>query len=338
MYIAKVLSNLGAWEKLQREQPQEFRELNEVIANVHFDSSSLKKKSNSIKDSPIQRFNTAFDEALFGLGWQKTERKYGEGSDFGSSHLDGTKNKIGVDVVLGSFAYAESSIFVKFPIFIRSNLIDTAILILPIRSLAKKISPKQIPGFEVTNKRMKEIASFAPRFPFAIIGVSDEPCKLHIEELSSKFDLFLFENIGLTFTELKLQQERHNCDFKIVLPPQSDKVAKEICAFANNDGGGVLLIGVDDNGNKLGFPKADKDELQRRIGNIAKDNCAPSVVISFMTFELEDDLERCVLGVRINEMDRKPCMSQGKIYIRDNATAVPANPEQVRRLLFGSLE
>jgi predicted HTH transcriptional regulator len=45
----------------------------------------------------------------------------------------------------------------------------------------------------------------------------------------------------------------------------------------------------------------------------------------------------CFLAVRISEIERKPCMTQGKIYIRDNATAIPANPEQVRRLLLGGL-
>jgi predicted HTH transcriptional regulator len=51
----------------------------------------------------------------------------------------------------------------------------------------------------------------------------------------------------VTYSELMLQQERHNCDFKEILPTQSERVAKEICAFANNPGGGVLLIGVNYN-------------------------------------------------------------------------------------------
>jgi hypothetical protein len=313
--------------------------LNEVIENVHFESSPLKKKiPASIKESPTHRLNTAFDEAFSALGWYKTERVYGEGSDFGSSHLDGTKNKIGVDVVLGSFAYAESSVFVKFPIFIRSGLIETAILILPTKLLARKISPKQIPGFEVTQKRIKEIASFAPRFPFVVIGISDEQSKPHVEELTSEFDLFLFENIGLTFAELKLQTEQHNCDFKEHLPEKAEKIAKEICAFANNHKGGILLVGVDDNGNTTGINISEIDRMQRRVLGIARDGCKPNVTVTFKVFAIENIPENCILAVRVNEIERKPCMSQDRIFIRDNATAVPANPEQVRKLLLGTLE
>jgi predicted HTH transcriptional regulator len=82
----------------------------------------------------------------------------------------------------------------------------------------------------------------------------------------------------------------------------------------------------------------EKDEIQIRLGNIARDSCEPSVIISFKSFEIGSDQERCLLAVRINEIERKPCMSQGRIFIRDNATAVPANSNQVRRLLFGNLK
>ena len=181
------------------------------------------------------------------------------------------------------------------------------------------------------------ITPYMPRYPFVIVGISNKQSEIQFEELSSDLDLFLVENIGITFSELRLQQEKQNCDFKEVLPENADHIAKELCAFANNHGGGILLIGIDNDGNITGIPIAKKDEIQMRIGNIAKDSCQPSVVVSFQPFAIDSDQNRCLVAVRISEIERKPCMSKGRIFIRNNATAIPANPDQVRRLLLGNL-
>ena len=49
-------------------------------------------------------------------------------------------------------------------------------------------------------------------------------------------------------------QESNRIEFKAEL---NDKLEKEIGAFLNNKEGGVLYIGVDDNGNPVGMPNID---------------------------------------------------------------------------------
>jgi ATP-dependent DNA helicase RecG len=44
----------------------------------------------------------------------------------------------------------------------------------------------------------------------------------------------------------------------------SKDVGKTICAFSNA-GGGMLLLGVEDNGTIIGVPSAKLDEIQQQI-------------------------------------------------------------------------
>lgn len=54
-------------------------------------------------------------------------------------------------------------------------------------------------------------------------------------------------------------QESNRIEFKAEL---NDKLEKEIGAFLNNKEGGVLYIGVDDNGNPVGMPNIDSMQLK----------------------------------------------------------------------------
>lgn len=58
----------------------------------------------------------------------------------------------------------------------------------------------------------------------------------------------------LTAGEIKLLADRgegDNVDFKLRVPSKIRELSQEVCAFANSDGG-YLLIGVDDNGVIIG--------------------------------------------------------------------------------------
>ena len=62
-------------------------------------------------------------------------------------------------------------------------------------------------------------------------------------------------------------QENNRTEFKAEL---NDKLEKEIVAFLNNREGGVLYIGVDDEGKPVGVPDLDGTQLKiaDRIKNI----------------------------------------------------------------------
>lgn len=68
-------------------------------------------------------------------------------------------------------------------------------------------------------------------------------------------------------------RESNRVELKQVL---NDKLEKEIVAFLNNREGGVLYIGVDDEGNPVGL--TDIDDVQLRIADRIKNNILPATL------------------------------------------------------------
>ena len=65
-------------------------------------------------------------------------------------------------------------------------------------------------------------------------------------------------------------QESNRIELKVDL---NDKLEKEVVAFLNNREGGILYIGVDDNGNPVG--NSDIDSMQLKIADRIKNNILP---------------------------------------------------------------
>ncbi len=68
-------------------------------------------------------------------------------------------------------------------------------------------------------------------------------------------------------------QESNRVEFKAIL---NDKMEKEIVAFLNNREGGVLYIGLDDDGHPL--MNKDLDVTQLKIADRIKNNILPSTM------------------------------------------------------------
>lgn len=68
----------------------------------------------------------------------------------------------------------------------------------------------------------------------------------------------------------------------------NDKLEKEVVAFLNNKEGGILYIGVDDNGKPIGV--SDVDSMQLKIADRIKNNILPSTLGLFdiVTEEIEN--------------------------------------------------
>ncbi len=111
----------------------------------------------------------------------------------------------------------------------------------------------------------------------------------------------------LTDTEyihaLIAEGEHQQQDFKFEIS-DARKIAKTLSAFANTDGG-KLLIGVKDNGKIAGVRS---DEEQYMIEAAAGLYCSPEVNYTMQTYQVEG---RSVLVVQIEESDRKP------VYAKD---------------------
>lgn len=83
-------------------------------------------------------------------------------------------------------------------------------------------------------------------------------------------------------------QESNRVEFKSVL---NDKMEKEVVAFLNNQEGGILYIGVDDDGHPVG--SIDLDSTQLKIADRIKNNILPP------TLGLFDVVTEVVEGVSV---------------------------------------
>ena len=115
--------------------------------------------------------------------------------------------------------------------------------------------------------------------------------------------------------------EHQQQDFKFEIS-DARKIAKTLSAFANTDGG-RLLIGVKDNG-KIAGVRSDEAAAQLY--------CRPEVDYSMQTFHVEG---RSVLVVQIDESEHKPVFAKdenGKslAYIRIKDENILATPVHLR--------
>lgn len=126
---------------------------------------------------------------------------------------------------------------------------------------------------------------------------------------------------------LILQGEHQKQDFKFQVN-DSRKIARTISAFANTDGG-KLLIGVKDNGVVAGVRS---DEEFYMIEAAANMYCKPVMSFAHRTWNVEG---KTVLEIDIPPMDEKPCFAENETgkwmaYVRINDQNILATPLQLK--------
>lgn len=126
--------------------------------------------------------------------------------------------------------------------------------------------------------------------------------------------------------------EDENTEFKSKM---TDEVYKEVIAFANTDGG-VIYLGVDDQGHVVGLD--DVDGTYTRLTNGVRDAIQPDVTM-FVRYALREDK---VIRVEVGEGSYKPYYLKSKglrpngVYVRQGASSVPASPELIRQMIKAS--
>ena len=148
----------------------------------------------------------------------------------------------------------------------------------------------------------------------------------------------------MNLTELKQRIARWedlHTEFK-QWPIQPDDLAIALVAFANTDGG-QLILGVDKNRNLLGVDDADR--VTRDVDNIAANNCElPITVIQEVLFPKKRSTrskssttkagqEKPVIVVNIPKGDMRPYRTnRGLFYIRTTSGRRQASREELLRL------
>lgn len=126
--------------------------------------------------------------------------------------------------------------------------------------------------------------------------------------------------------------ETENIEFKSGF---TEEIYKEVIAFANTDGG-VLYIGIDNDGNVVGLKNVD-DEYTR-ITNGIRDAILPDVTM-FVKYTIQKNK---VVRITISEGTNKPYYLRSKglkpsgVYVRQGTSSVQASSEQIRQMIKDS--
>jgi ATP-dependent DNA helicase RecG len=111
-------------------------------------------------------------------------------------------------------------------------------------------------------------------------------------------------------------------------PVHPDDLAASLVAFANTDGG-QLILGVGENREAVGV--GDPDRVAREVDNVAANNCESPITVIQETVPLEDG--RVVLVVRVPKGDLRPYRTnRGVYYVRTSSGRRQASREELLRL------
>lgn len=113
----------------------------------------------------------------------------------------------------------------------------------------------------------------------------------------------------------------------------SDNILKTIVAFANTNGGDIL-VGVSDDGAPVGIENID--DCYTRITNAVRDAVSPD--IAMFTKYAVDETER-IIRITVSEGTNKPYFLKTKgmrpegVYVRHGASSAPASFEKIRQMI-----
>ena len=150
MEITGVYSHKEGLEYVQHNHAAELSEIYQAVASLTVSASLTKLSSEKTKKallfSPISLKNQ-IKSFLHPLGWTgKSDGKKGfkeprikyEGSQF--REMDGIKNRVGLEVQFGKYAFMGYDIFLKMPVFAKRGLIDCGIELVVMPSMISNMS------------------------------------------------------------------------------------------------------------------------------------------------------------------------------------------------------
>lgn len=126
--------------------------------------------------------------------------------------------------------------------------------------------------------------------------------------------------------------ENRNLEFKREF---TESIRKSIIAFANTDGGRII-VGVEDDGSVCGV--ADIDKTRLRIGNLIRDSIRPNIgaFVSVTDAVREGHL---ILEVEVQRGTARPYYWKSRglrpegVFVRQDAASVPASESAIREML-----
>jgi len=137
---------------------------------------------------------------------------------------------------------------------------------------------------------------------------------------------------------IRLRGEGIHHDYKETF---THKIFAAVCAFANTEGGSVL-IGIDDDGNIMGVDKPDETRL--KIENFLEDHAVGKIDRRYVLHELRDAQGRDVLimELHVHEAQIKPVAirdkDKEKYYVRRDGSNRPMKREDIVHIINQAVE
>jgi hypothetical protein len=124
------------------------------------------------------------------------------------------------------------------------------------------------------------------------------------------------------------QGESETTEFKVEIG-KKDEFLETICSFSNTRGG-VLLMGVDNNGNAKGINPGEMDQLKRSIGSLVRDWIEPTVSIRMNVAVIK---EKAILVIVVPKGDQTIYNYRDHgVYMRAGSTDRLANRDELLSL------
>ena len=124
--------------------------------------------------------------------------------------------------------------------------------------------------------------------------------------------------------------ENAQVEFKSEFPQQAHEIAKEMVALANT-GGGILIMGVQDDGTPLGITEPKKAE--ERLTGMAS-ACDPPIRLETNRIKMGDKITVVFAKIPNNPI----CTYKEKVYIRVGTISRPARGKEIEELCQGLKE
>lgn len=128
---------------------------------------------------------------------------------------------------------------------------------------------------------------------------------------------------------LIMRFESESVEFKQEL---TEGIYKEVIAFANTEGG-VIYLGVDNEGNVIGVD--DVDQIYTRLTNGIRDAIVPDVTM-FVRYVLQEDK---TIKIEVREGSYKPYYLKAKgirpsgVFLRQGTSSVQASQDMIRQMI-----
>ena len=143
MKVVEEFSHKGGKEFIRDKFPKELDEIYQVISNVDLNSyrtkvSRERTMPGTMLYSPIE-LNKAFKREFESLGWssRRIVLPFGNGA---FREMDFIKNKLGVEVQFGKYAFMAYNVSAKMTIFHKKGFIDAGVEIVPMKRMADEMS------------------------------------------------------------------------------------------------------------------------------------------------------------------------------------------------------